>query len=496
MYVENNREYRNRQEAMHEMETSIRTLQNFVSTASSEPNLKSQYEQDQTFLNEVDNWMTQTRTLYTVAEYQTRTKELEERAQRYHSTMNIQSNTQSCGDKKYKGTWVNGKRMGWFHRYSQDDVLEAYGEYLDDKRCGKMTIYYPSGAVKATMYYRNDILHGKYHGYHENGQLADYREYQYGEMDGYRQLYYDNGQLQLESFLNHGIPVYQYIFYRNGMMRQHSIYNRHGTSAQVSEFDSDGYLIRKGIKHNNQYKDKVLMFYRNHFYAVVNVVEEKVFVKNRIVPKEQYQRRYLDQQFTETNTLSTTYIPWKPITTQQLSLPSSLQVETDIQHTTHLLYSNEFKTEYDNRKAQAEEEAKTKSGAHAQAVANGEIPIIVNDEKKFLSKVDSIKMSLYDSNIVESVSKEYSLSGDLLTMVTMDENKHSTRKTYYTLGIDSTDELIEENLRLRRVESTVNGKVNGECIVYYNNGSIKKKGTKKDGKWITSESFLNTGKKI
>ena len=481
---------------MHEMETAIRTLQNFVTTASNEPNLKSQSEQDQVFLNETDNWMTQTRIPHTVEECQARTKELEERAQRYHSTMNIQSNTQIYGDKKYKGTWVNGKRMGWFHRYSLDDVLEAYGEYLDDKRCGKMTTYYPSGAIKAIMYYHNDILHGKYRGYHENGQLADYREYQYGEMDGYRQLYYENGQLQFESLLNHGIPVYQYIYYRNGMMQQHAIYNRNGTNAQVSEFDSEGYLMRKGIKHNNHYKDKVFIFYRNKFYAVVTVVNDNVFARNMIVPKEQYQRWYLDKQFAETNTLNTTYIPWKAITTQQLSFPSGLQVETVIHRTSHLLYSNEFKTEFDSKKAQAEKEAKTKSEAHAKAVANGEIPIIVNDEKKFLSKIDAIKMSLYDSHIIESVSKEYSLSGDLLTMVTMDENKHSVRKTYYTVGIDSTDEVFEERLRLRKVESFANGKANGECIEYYNNGSIKKKGTKKDGKWVSVESFLNTDKKI
>lgn len=478
--MENNREFYNRQEASHGLETAIRELQNLITNSASEAKLKEQCDQDQMYLREIDAWITQARQPHPVNEYETRTQELRKRAERYHSEVTIQSNTICQGGKKYKGTYINGKRMGWFHRYSANEVLEAYGEYLDDKRHGKMTTYYPSGAVKATMTFKDDILHGTYRGYYENGQLADMREYEHGETTGYRQLYYDNGQLQFEGMAEKGIPIFQNFYYRNGMIRHHAIFSTNGRYAQVMEFDREGNLTRQGKMHGDHFVGDLLLFYRNLYYAVVRVVDNNIVVKNKIVPQKEYKRSTLDQQFAKEKKLSRSLIPWREIPTDEVAMPSGTQLEATFNRKNYLLACSEYKTEYDVLKA--------------QAGPNGSIPMIVNGEKKFLSKMEAIKMELYNSNIQEYVHKEYSLSGDILAMVKIDENGLVESKSFYAIGMDSSQEGVADNARTRRVEKIVKGKANGLCVEYYNNGIVKKSGEKKDGQWISSQLFFNTGK--
>ena len=83
--------------------------------------------------------------------------------------------------------------------------------YLDEKRDGSCKYWYKDGQTMMEGFYKNGKMIGMWMSYHENEQLESHGAYKYTESgvysrkDGVWKYYYDNGQLQRESIIKDGV---------------------------------------------------------------------------------------------------------------------------------------------------------------------------------------------------------------------------------------------------------------------------------------------------
>jgi len=133
------------------------------------------------------------------------------------------------GNIRYKGQFENGKEIGVFKFYSQEnseipiiikeyfthsDVakvqfftkegkLQSDGELEGKNRTGKWTFYYDDGTISSEENYIKGELSGVYKLFYENGTLAEFTHFKEGKLDGKAVYYNLNGAvLGTGSFAN------------------------------------------------------------------------------------------------------------------------------------------------------------------------------------------------------------------------------------------------------------------------------------------------------
>ena len=482
VFVENSTELHKCQKAHHDLEVSYRELQGFVNSCSSNPDLQQQCANDRDLLAEAERYVISPKML-PASEYDVWITQLNKRIAFYHSKLNVNTRTKVYRNSKYVGIWLDHRMTGMFHRYSLDDVLVSYGEYLNGLRNGRITYYYPSGAIKEISAYCNNKRSGMRLQYFEDGQLAKKEEYVDDKLTGYWQRYYSNGQLLSEGVVKNGKNVFKNCFYANGVIRTQSLYDENGHLRVSYEFDSKGELIYEGLIRNGKYDGKSQLFYRNIFFAKVTFDNGKLITNNQIVPDHVYQRATLNKQYKETHKLDCTYINWKPIHVSKSEISHVKRQILKYGKTSHLVSEIHSVTAYDKMKEEYED-------MHA-----------LNDGYVYqLSKEEIMKKALYDSDIQEFTWKKYTLFGDLKSYnrITISDTKEKeiTKETFYPIGRNEVLLNNPELCRKRTVEVLKDGEANGHCVEYYNNGRKRAEGEKADGVWVTVKWYLNTGREI
>lgn len=125
------------------------------------------------------------------------------------------------GNIRYTGQFENGKELGVFKFYSQENsespviikeyvshsnvaivqfftnegVLESKGELIGKKRTGKWTFYYDNGVVSSEENYSKGQLVGTYKMFYKNGTLAEFTHFLAGKLDGKAVYYNLNGAI-------------------------------------------------------------------------------------------------------------------------------------------------------------------------------------------------------------------------------------------------------------------------------------------------------------
>lgn len=120
------------------------------------------------------------------------------------------------GNIRYSGQFENGKEIGVFKFYSQENSetpiivkeyfaysnvakvqffttegrLQSDGELEGKNRTGKWTFYYDNGTVSSEENYIKGQLSGGYKMFYENGTLAEFTHFIAGKLDG-RAVYYN-----------------------------------------------------------------------------------------------------------------------------------------------------------------------------------------------------------------------------------------------------------------------------------------------------------------
>jgi antitoxin component YwqK of YwqJK toxin-antitoxin module len=110
----------------------------------------------------------------------------------FHSNGNIAS----------KGRYVNQAKEGKWEFYSAlyKDYLIGEQEYLHNLRNGLSVKYYPDRTVSERMTYTNDLKSGEWTQYYSNGKICLKGNYNNGKLDGRFETFYGNGKTEYSGF--------------------------------------------------------------------------------------------------------------------------------------------------------------------------------------------------------------------------------------------------------------------------------------------------------
>ena len=483
VFEENSAELQKRQKAHQDLEMIHRELQNYVNSSAEKPQLQEQCSQDRELLSKSDMYAT-TLKLYPASEYEAWSKRLQERIAFYHSKLDVASQTRVYEDSKYVGVWMDHRMTGKFYRYTLDGILLSYGEYRDGVRHGKMTYYYPNGTKKETVTYFDNKRSGQRRVYYENGQLARQEQYEDDVLTGYWQRYYQNGQLMWEGVVKDAKRVYENMFHSNGVIRTQSLYDTNGRLRVSYEFDRKGELVYQGLIRDGKYDGESRLFYRKIFYANVKFNKGQLISHDEVVPPRFYQMSTLNEQYKKKGTLESERIHWKPIRVYESETSHVKRRSLMYKKESHLISEIQSMTSFDKVKEECED-----------------VPELDEEGNvRYLTKAETMRKALYDSDIRELSWRKYTMFGDLKSYhkMTISETneKEIMKETFYPFGRNEVLLSKPTMCRKRTVEILKNGEANGHCIEYYNNGTKKAEGEKVNGSWVKVTRYLNTGKEI
>jgi antitoxin component YwqK of YwqJK toxin-antitoxin module len=154
------------------------------------------------------------------------------------------------GTVKWEGTYMDGKREGYFKTYSENGSLKTIDKYINDvlqvnapelAKLEVKTDYYPDGKIKSTGPYKNGQPFGAHRMYDENGAVIKAQVYDSGRVvaegvldegnlqQGNWKEYHENGQISAEGSYVNGVKVgpWKY-YYSNGSKLEDGKYDQKG----------------------------------------------------------------------------------------------------------------------------------------------------------------------------------------------------------------------------------------------------------------------------
>jgi uncharacterized protein len=194
---------------------------------------------------------------------------------------------------KWEGTYVDGKREGYFKAYSEKGELVTVEKYINDvlqqdapelAKLDIKTVYYSNGVVQSSGPYKGDEPFGIHKTYNENGKIEKADIYDSGKVvatggmnDGDQQEgewkeFYEGGEMKADGKYENGIKVgdWKYFFrngkkfetgkydkkgkqtgtwlwyYEDGNLRRSSSFDRGNEDGDFVEYNDSGKVITKG----------------------------------------------------------------------------------------------------------------------------------------------------------------------------------------------------------------------------------------------------------
>lgn len=463
-FEENTREYVARMQAHQALEKAYRDLQATITEKKQGASDASAFKEDESLLAEASSLLVSIKRLRTVDEYDGWRKRLLERLQTYKGTTGSNIVTRIEGNMKFEEMWNDGKKTGPFRGYLLDGTLVMSGRYVDGKRNGQLIEYYPNRKRKSVSNYVNDVRDGLYHEYYEDGQLKKSQTYQRGKQEGYWYVYHENGQISEEGLRKEGFTLFVSEYYKNGSIKKHLLNSKTGKQ-RIMYYGNKGdlYLIcraKNGVPNGN-----ATLFYYDLYYALVAFTNGDLIIGRKKVDPSLYMLSTLKKQYEANHCLDTSIIPWYAIERKEKEIEGMgkeviLRYKGKNHRVSHLVYEE--------------------SDGSEDMVTEG-------------SWRDRVKHSLYCMSIRSFERCTWTLSGDLISVQTMEDSsvKTITRKQYYPCGFESA--IGDERLRLR--SESVDDGITKHVIEYYNNRNKKTEKWEEGGK-LKMVSYLNTGAKM
>lgn len=156
----------------------------------------------------------------------------------------------SNGEVKWEGTYVDGKKDGYFKTYTQTGSLITIEKYINDilqtdaPELAKLEVkatYFSNGRIKTEGPYKNDLPYGVHRVFDENGKVEKADIYDSGKVmaegvldsagvqQGEWKEFHENGQVKSIGKYVNGIKVGEWKYYfANGKMFENGKYDKKG----------------------------------------------------------------------------------------------------------------------------------------------------------------------------------------------------------------------------------------------------------------------------
>lgn len=177
------------------------------------------------------------------------------------------------GQVKWEGTYVDGKKDGYFKTYTETGSLVTIDKYINDvlqtnapelAKLEVKTTYYSNGKVKSEGPYKNNLPYGVHRMYDENGSeqkadiydsgriMAEGKLDSSGAQQGEWKEFHANGQLKSIGKYVNGIKVGEWkFFFENGKMFETGKYDNRGREqGKWMWYYSDGNVRRESNFYN------------------------------------------------------------------------------------------------------------------------------------------------------------------------------------------------------------------------------------------------------
>ncbi len=154
------------------------------------------------------------------------------------------------GTVKWEGTYIDGKREGYFKTYNEKGELLTVEKYINDvlqlnppelAKLDIRSVYYSNGVVQSSGPYKDGVPFGMHRMYDTTGKPEKADVYDSGrivasgpidvadEQEGPWKEYYDNGQLKAEGVYASGVKVGEWKYYfRDGKKFEYGKYDKKG----------------------------------------------------------------------------------------------------------------------------------------------------------------------------------------------------------------------------------------------------------------------------
>lgn len=477
-FVKNCKELRSRQACRNTLEEHLSQLRMILDNSQDEPDLRDSILSDRLLLESNDDLVSSV-VLQPTSVYNTAINHISDRLSFYRSAIHISPNRLRIHDVEYVGMWMNGRMTGKFDCFDLQGVHLYKAAFRDGVLHGKMEYFYPSKKLKSIQHYKEGKLDGSFVGYYENGQLAESCTFKEDQKEGYWQVYYENGQIAKEGLIKEGKNVFVNLYHHNGVIAYQHLYSDKGHLHSSYEFNRKGELVYWGKIRKGLYSGTSLLFYRNQFYALCKFNHGMIHSKKGPVDKDAFRWSVLDKQMKTEGALDCSVIKWKPLRCAVQDVTQYRETTLSYAGKSSVIATMNYMTRFDILYKEK----------------GGKVPVDEKDSSRYMTPEEVQKHMLYDSDIQEMVSRNYTLFGDLKSVIEFTASPVRTVKCtqYYPFGRNEVLLNNAKECRKRAEGEMKDRKASGHWVEYYNNGKIRCEGEMKDGQWVTKKQFLNTG---
>jgi antitoxin component YwqK of YwqJK toxin-antitoxin module len=157
--------------------------------------------------------------------------------------------------------YKNDMMDGYVENFYENGQLSSHGWYSEDEPVGPWIYYYRDGTKKTEQYFLENEIHGEVKYYNNLGLLDEVSYYYNGTFEGAAQ--YDTlGNIIGKSMLKDGAGTIKY-YYQNKSLNGASDYLGANLHGKVEWYYSDGKIISKGERHNDEKVGTWTYYHRN-----------------------------------------------------------------------------------------------------------------------------------------------------------------------------------------------------------------------------------------
>jgi len=91
--------------------------------------------------------------------------------------------------------YANGKKHGFYQKWSQDGTLSFEAPYIHDKQHGTVKTWWKNGQLRSEGQYENGLTHGKQRQWYKSGAKFKERNIVNGQEQGLQKAWRENGRI-------------------------------------------------------------------------------------------------------------------------------------------------------------------------------------------------------------------------------------------------------------------------------------------------------------
>lgn len=196
-------------------------------------------------------------------------------------------NYEGLNQPRYEGMFHHGKEVGLFKFYKLDknkSVLSATREFSPDSDAISVKFFSSKGKLISEGHMKDTLFVGKWVYYHNKSKAIMTVEHYNanGKLEGERMVYYENGQMAEHSIYNNGkIEGLSKIFSDKGVIIKKFSYKEDMLNGMSKYYNGDGQLLAEGAYRNDK-KHGIWKYYENGV-----LTEEKDFTEYSRNPMKQ-----------------------------------------------------------------------------------------------------------------------------------------------------------------------------------------------------------------